>query len=165
MGYLERFAKNGRAKEKTEVLTARIPESLYKDFKDYCDDLGLSISQAVYLLVKREMTAIETETQDDESMLYTNVYKTNHSVVDATTNVVKPTTKATTSRFTTKQWQVNGEIPCPICGEWVSSSNFSRHAKQHGSNTYSIFTNETYLIKVNEMIQERTNSLSLDSSK
>jgi hypothetical protein len=168
MGYLERFAKNGRAKEKTEVLTARIPESLYKDFKDYCDDLGLSISQAVYLLVKREMTGFEKENQDGESLLYTNeyklnddVYKTKHSVVEmntnVNTNVVKPTTKATTSRFSTKQWQINGELPCPICGEWVSSSNFSRHAKQHGSNTYSIFTNETYLIKVNEMIQERTN--------
>lgn len=175
MGYLEQFAKNRRSTEKTEVLTARIPESLYKDFKDYCDDLGLSISQAVYLLVQREMTGIEAETQDDESPLYTNVYKTNdddykknHSVVDSTTNVVKQTTKrisTNTARFTTKKWQVNGELPCPKCGEWVSASNFSRHAKQHGSNTHSIFTNETYLIKVNEMIQERTKSLSLDTFK
>lgn len=171
MGYLEQFAKDRRSKGKTEVLTARIPESLYKNFKDYCDNLGLSMSQAVYLLVKREMTAIETETQDDESELYTNVYKvnddddkTNHSVVCSNTNVYKSTTKSTTLRFTTKRWQVNGELPCPICGEWASSSNFSRHAKQHGSNTHSIFTNETYLIKVNEMILERTKSLSLDTS-
>ncbi|MBT2734107.1 hypothetical protein [Bacillus sp. ISL-7] len=175
MGYLEQFAKNSRAKEKTEVLTARIPESLYRDFKDYCDDLGLSISEAVYLLVKREMTGFEKETQDDESVLYTNEnnsnddeYKKNHFVVETTTNVVKPTTKkisTTTERFTTKQWQVNGELPCPKCGEWVSASNFSRHAKQHGSNTYSIFTNETDLIKINEMIKVRNNSLSLNSSK
>lgn len=175
MGYLEQFAKNSRAKEKTEVLTARVPESLYRDFKDYCDDLGLSISEAVYFLVKREMTGFEKEIQDDESPMYTNKYKMNddeynknHFVVETTTNVVKPTTKrisATTERFTTKQWQVNGELPCPKCEEWVSASNFSRHAKNHGSNTHSIFTNETYLIKVNEMIQERTNSFSLNSSK
>src|SRR6476620_2975230 len=88
MGYLEQVAKNRRSKEKTDVLTARIPESLYNDFKDYCNHLGFSISQAVYLLVKREMTAIETKTQGDESGLYTNIYKindnddykTNHSV-------------------------------------------------------------------------------------
>ncbi|MCM2534455.1 hypothetical protein NDK43_21595 [Neobacillus pocheonensis] len=151
------------------------PESLYRDLKDYCDDLWLSISEAVYLLVKREMTGFEKETQDDESILYTNEYKSNddeynknHSVVEMTINVVKPTTKrivATTERLTTKQWQINGELPCPKCGEWVSSSNFSRHAKQHGSNTHSIFTNETDLIKVNEMIKERTNSFSLNSSK
>ena len=46
MTYLEKFARNRRRREKTEVLTARIPESLYGDFKGYCDELNLSISEA-----------------------------------------------------------------------------------------------------------------------
>ncbi|MCO0598508.1 amidase family protein [Peribacillus butanolivorans] len=47
MTYLEQFARNRRRREKTEVLTPRIPEGLYGDFKGYCDELGLSISEAV----------------------------------------------------------------------------------------------------------------------
>ena len=57
MTYLEQFARNRRRREKTEVLTARIPEGLYGDFKGYCDELNLSISEAVCLLVEREKLA------------------------------------------------------------------------------------------------------------
>lgn len=39
MTYLKQFARNNKKKEKTEVLTARLPKSLYADFKRYCDDL------------------------------------------------------------------------------------------------------------------------------
>jgi len=55
MGYLEQFAQNRRRKENTTVLTARLQESVYDDFKTYCDELGLyslSISEAVCLIVK-----------------------------------------------------------------------------------------------------------------
>lgn len=151
MGYLENFARNRRTREKTEVLTARLPEGLYKDFKGYCDEIGLSISEAVYLLVQREMDSLEREATTEEIQPTTDEYK-------PTANVAKPTTRrigTTTARFTTKQWQVNGELPCPKCGEWVSASNFARHAKQHGSNTHTMFTDETNLIKVEEMIKDR----------
>jgi hypothetical protein len=56
MTYLEQFVRNRRRREKTEVLTARIPESLYGDFKGYCDELNLSIGEAICLLIEREMT-------------------------------------------------------------------------------------------------------------
>ncbi|MDR4191063.1 hypothetical protein FO521_30670, partial [Bacillus pseudomycoides] len=55
-GYLEKYARNKRRKEKSEVLKERLPHNLYEDFKTYCDDLGLPISEAVCLLVEREMT-------------------------------------------------------------------------------------------------------------
>lgn len=163
MGYLERFARGPRGKERTEVLTARLPGSLYKAFKEYCDDLGLSISEAVYLLVDREMkgiesakgeiaTTIEYKTNDD-------VVDTNINVVDEKENIVKKNTirkKTNTSRFTMTKWRIDGELPCPICGEWRNASNFSRHVKeQHNMTTEQIFTNEEYKEKVNAMVEER----------
>ena len=155
MGYLENFARNRRTKEKTEVLTARLPEGLYCDFRSYCDELGISISEAVYLLVQREMDSIERVVN---TVPTTDEYTKNDDVVTTNTTVVKPKprrTGTTTTRFTTKQWQVNGELPCPKCNTWVSAANYSRHAKQHGSNTYDIFTNESYLVKINDMIKNR----------
>lgn len=173
MGYLEKFARNRRIKENTTVLTARLPESLYGDFKGYCDDLGLSISEAVCLLVEREMVtlqgesetalAIEYKTSDDVFTTNTDehneIVKSNTDKHKVNTNVVKKhanTSKANTKRFTTKPFEVNNKLPCPICGEWKSASNFSRHAKdEHGSTTEDIFTNEEYKEKVKAMIQEK----------
>lgn len=201
MGYLEKFARNRRLKGKTEVLTARLPESLCREFRNYCDDMGLSISEAIGLLIEHEMKVSDKESEkkisvpqpkvntnvyknsdddndlntgvykinDDDSDLNTNVYKSTTPVVKAHTNVVKiNTTEAqkfkssvghALARFTTKQWQVNDDLPCPICGEWTSASNFSRHAKQHNTNTRAIFMDKNYLVKVNEMIKDRTDSL------
>ncbi|MDM5294647.1 hypothetical protein QUF81_15905 [Peribacillus simplex] len=56
MPYLKQFVRNWRRREKTKVLTALIPESLYGDFKGYCDELNLFISEAICLLIEREMT-------------------------------------------------------------------------------------------------------------
>ncbi|WP_242303325.1 hypothetical protein [Bacillus cereus group sp. BfR-BA-01495] len=165
MGYLEKYARNKRRKEKSEVLTARLPHSLYEGFKTYCDDLGLSISEAVCLLVEREMTGENnafnevattkevinnTDSSDDEVKVNTKT----------TTNVVQKNTKknnSNTTRFTVKQWEVNDKLPCPICGEWKASGNFSRHAKTHGITTEQIFTDERHREKAEEMIAELKN--------
>lgn len=166
MGYLEQFARKRRSKEKSEVLTARLPQSLYSEFKQYCDDLGLSISEAVCLLVEREIKGFDGVSSE---LSTTKEYIKNDDVVaentEANTNVVnevverkRNASKANTSRFTTKQWMVKGELPCPICNQWVSASNFSRHAKQHNSTTQEIFTNEENLKRVQEMIEERNRS-------
>lgn len=165
MGYLEQFARNKRRKEKTEVLTARLPKSLYEDFKRYCDELGLSISEAVCLLVEREVTGIESNTEiattieihdeykvnDDKDIKSTNVYKENTNIVKKNANSFN----SNTNRFTTKPWQVNGLLPCPICEEWRASGNFSRHVKQHGKTTEELFTHEEYKEKIQAMIEEK----------
>lgn len=167
MGYLKKYARNKRRKEKSEVLTARLPHSLYEDFKTYCDDLGLSISEAVCLLVEREMAGSDkafdevattkeaiknTDSSDDE-------VKTN---TKSNTNVVKKNTRknnSNTTRFTVKQWEVNDKLPCPICGEWKASGNFSRHAKTHGITTEQIFTDEEYKEKIELMVAELKSNL------
>ncbi|MCR6463200.1 hypothetical protein [Bacillus paranthracis] len=167
MGYLEQFARNKRRKEKSEVLTARLPHSLYEDFKTYCDELGLSISEAVCLLVEREMTGSDNAF-DEVATTKEYIKNTNSSDYEvktntkSTTNVVKKNTKennSNTKRFTVKQWVVNDKLPCPICGEWKTAGNFLRHAKTHGMTTEQIFTNEGYREKIELMVAELKNNL------
>lgn len=167
MGYLEQFARNKRGKEKSEVLTARLPVSLYSEFKKHCDELGLSVSEAVYLLVEREMKGNESQSTTNK---YINDYKNDvnvninsDDVVAATTETIKKVFKpkqirrgTTTGRFTKTQWEVNGFLPCPICNEWLSGSNFNRHAKtNHDLTTETIFTSDEYKEKILAMIVER----------
>ncbi|MDM5215175.1 hypothetical protein QUF94_28120 [Peribacillus sp. NJ4] len=158
--YLEQFARNRRRKDKTEVLTARLPESLYYDFKGYCTELGLSISEAVCLLVEREMSE---KVSVSEELATSDEYKMNDDVVEMDTEVVKVVARrnsnSNTNRFITTQWQVNGQLPCPYCGRWLVSTNFSRHAKLHSTTTLEIFTNEKYREKITSMIKAKQEEL------
>jgi hypothetical protein len=163
VGYLEQFARNRRRKEKSEVLTARLPTSLYSDFKTHCDDLGLSISEAVCLLVEREVAGIERDSElAITTMTNTRDDKSNEGETGVTTNVVEKNTTTTNlntnsniNRFTVKQWKINDKLPCPICGEWKVSGNFNRHAKTHGMTTEQIFTSEEYKEKIDSMVAEK----------
>lgn len=172
VGYLEQFARNKRSKEKSEVLTARLPHSLYNDFKTYCDELGLSISEAVCLLVEREVSSVKplenTAMNEISTTLERNVNTSSNT--DNSEVVVKPNTKVNTvkktsttkpttnesKRFTTNPWKVNDKLPCPICEKWYAATNFSRHAKDHGTTTEQLLTDEQYKDKVNSMVAEQT---------
>jgi antitoxin component of RelBE/YafQ-DinJ toxin-antitoxin module len=167
LGYLEQFARNRRSREKSEVLTARLPKSLYSEFKTYCDELGLSISEAVCLLVEREMAgtigaANEVATTKEyikkDDVVEANT-ETNTKVVEKRKDVVKQNTRrinSDTKRFTTKQWKIDDRLPCPICGKWEIAKNYSRHAKTHEMTTQEIFTSEEYKDKINAMVEEKT---------
>jgi antitoxin component of RelBE/YafQ-DinJ toxin-antitoxin module len=151
MGYLERFARKKYAK-KTESLSVRVPEDLYNSFRDYCDELGLSVSEAVNLLIEREVTesnaknykrsandeiATTSEVQEPSSVLHHHAKPLTSSYKP----VERKATMNTNGRFTYKSWEVEHFLPCPLCKDWVSSSNFSRHAKQHHDlTTQEIFT-------------------------
>lgn len=162
MGYLEKYARNKRRKEKSEVLTARLPHSLYEGFKTYCDDLGLSISEAVCLLVEREMAGSDNAFDEVSTTkeYINNTYSSEDEVktnTKPTTSVVRKNTNknnSNTKRFTVKQWVVNDKLPCPICGEWKTAGNFLRHAKTHGMTTEQIFTNEEYKETIELMVAE-----------
>jgi hypothetical protein len=170
VGYLEQFARNRRSKEKSEVLTARLPQSLHSDFKKYCDELGLSISEAVCLLVEREMTGVQgasgevsttKEYINNDDVVEVNT-ETDINVVEKKRNVVQKNTKentrksnSNTGRFMKKDYEVLGELPCPVCDQWASSSNFARHANRHNMTTEQILTSEEYKDKIQSMIEER----------
>lgn len=170
MTYLKQFARNRRAREKTKVLTARLPVSLYDEFQTYCDEIGLSISEAICLLVDKEVSGIQLETRDmpieaktdgDKSKINTGEYKINTSSGELNTiernNAIKAkrnTGKTTTGRFLTTPFQVNNELPCPLCGKWLNHKNYARHADQHGGKSSEQLLTENP-DKVQAMIESR----------
>ncbi|MCM3790049.1 hypothetical protein M3221_16805 [Domibacillus indicus] len=100
---LEQFARNNRRKEPSTVLTARLPDSLYNDFKEYCDDLELSMSEAIYLLIECEITVNPKAAK--EPAAYINEHTKEEDVVAINTKpVIKHTVKMkrNTKRFTVK---------------------------------------------------------------
>lgn len=158
MGYLDQFARNKRDKEKSEVLTARLPKNLYDAFKGRCEELGLSISEAVYLLVEQEIEGIQANKNtivhsNDESVIC-EVYNENEHETKPITEEKQNDSKVYTKRFITKQWQVESKLPCPVCDKWVVANNFSKHAKTHGSTTVAIFTSDQYQNKITAMVAE-----------
>ncbi|MCJ7992658.1 hypothetical protein MUB15_31560 [Priestia sp. OVS21] len=87
MGRLDKYARQFKRKEPTKVLPIRMPESIYNQFRERCEDLGLSMSEAGYLLIKEEIES--------------NVYNSYTNEVAATTSSLQtpiqkedaPTTK------------------------------------------------------------------------
>ena len=57
-------------------------------------------------------------------------------------------------RFKVTQYTIDKKIPCPICNKWLSSSNFSKHAKTHGYKDTENLYNE-HIEKVKEMYKDR----------
>lgn len=161
---LQQFAKK-RKKEQTTVITARIPNSNYKSFKKYCDDLGLSINEAINILVNnelKELTEVSTEVIEDNEIdknqvtiddVINNVDE-DESEVNTEINTDK-NTKGNNKRFTTKQYEIDKELPCPICSTWQKATNYNRHVKNHVTSRKEIFTNEKYQDKIKAMIEAR----------
>lgn len=113
------------------------------------------ISEAVCLLVEREIEGFKDSSNTDE---YINDDKKKDIVVKTNTNVYKEnidTVKDNANRFTTKQWKVNNELPCPICSVWINAKNFARHARQHELTTYDIFTSEKYKSQIDLMMAQK----------
>lgn len=150
MTYLKQFARNTKGKGNTTVLTARLQERTYDAFKAYCDDLGLSISEAVSLLVENELKGTQGEYQTAVT-LHEDEYKTNTTASKQKT----VTSKQNTNRFTTKPFQIQEELPCPFCGSWEHNKSFSRHARKHNTTTKEIFTDDKYKDKIASMIAKR----------
>jgi antitoxin component of RelBE/YafQ-DinJ toxin-antitoxin module len=138
MGYLKQFARSPLKGSKTETITSRVPEEMYDEFKKYCKKLGLTLSEAVYLLVKKELESEKGVQKNTVNVPIEEISK------QMDTNVVKhvqPKTKTVAPRSLKKQFEIDGKVPCPLCDTWQSSVNFSRHAKSHGLSTEEIFEN------------------------
>lgn len=139
MDILKNYARTIN-KEPTEVTSVRIPKSLHKSFKKHCENYGLGIAEAINILIRNELgDAYKQHLHDDESnKLQEQLPKKSSSPGKKTT---KSSPRSNTGRFTTTQYQVDGELPCTICGEWKSHGNFARHVKgTHGKTTQEIFT-------------------------
>lgn len=156
---LTKFARNAR-KEATTVITARLPNSRHERFKKYCDELGLSINEAINLLIEIELSELEKEQKNniqkpkyDESKVNTKVIQA--KMIDSVKNDSGETVKSNSpknKKFPIRPFVVNDKLPCPICDKWMHHSNFAKHAKrQHQTTTEAIFTE--HRDKAEEMIK------------
>ncbi|MGN2275063.1 hypothetical protein [Priestia megaterium] len=154
MGRLDKYARQSKRKEPSKVLPIRLPQSIYNRFRQRCEDLGLSMSEAGYLLIKEEV-------EDALYTVYTNeVAVTTEPLQTPIQKEARPTTEVITrkpslpsTRWTSTPYEVENELPCPLCNQWYSKANFSRHAKHHNSTTREIL--ESYQEIINQMIQRR----------
>lgn len=148
---LRDYARNNKSKEKTDVLTARLPVSKITAFKQLCDDLGLKVSEAIGLLVddqlKQNRIQKEIEVNKEDTNVYQPVSKKETSCIQTNTD----------SRFTLAKWKVDKSIPCPICKEWTSYSNYARHtdSKHNGMTPQDVYTNEEYVKIADQMVKEQ----------
>lgn len=127
-------------KEPTEVTSVRIPKSLHRSFKKHCENYGLGIAEAINILIRNELgDAHKQHLHEDESGKLQEKLPQKLSSPQRVTP--KSSTRSNTGRFVTTEYQVDGELPCPICREWKSSTNFARHVKtSHKKTTQEIFT-------------------------
>ncbi|MGY0013248.1 hypothetical protein [Bacillus anthracis] len=139
MDILKNYARTIN-KEPTEVTSVRIPKSLHKSFKKHCENYGLGIAEAINILIRNELgDSYKQHLHEDESnKLQDKLPQKSSSPVK---KIIKQSPRSNTGRFTTAEYRVEDELPCPICGEWKSHTNFARHVKgTHGKTTQEIFT-------------------------
>jgi hypothetical protein len=157
MGILESNKRNGRS-NKGVVVTSRLTSDEHEKFKAICDATGYSISEAIRLLVVAELSPKQRHAAKPVSATKSNPVHSDFNY-EAPVNAVasekpdvpverksynpisKPIHRVGSAKFVTERWKVNESLPCPICREWHSATNFSRHAKKvHGMTTKDIFT-------------------------
>ncbi|MEK1833410.1 hypothetical protein AAAC51_44420 [Priestia megaterium] len=130
MGKLDKYARQSKSKEQSKVLPIRLPESIYEQFRQRCDELGLSMSEAGYLLIREELedspyTMTTNEVTATTERLQKSIHRENTPYTR--NNTGKPSSFST--RWTSNHYEIENELPCPLCHQWYSKANFSRHAK------------------------------------
>ena len=155
MGYLKKISKKREKQPKNSPVSTRLTESEFKQFSKLCEETGYSVAEALRLLVLLELNnndddmntkSIQTysnSNQDELKRTQVEAIRTQTAPKEVqTVNKPKRTgVQVSSTRFTTNPWKVKEELPCPICGTWITASNFSRHAKKfHEMTTQEVFT-------------------------
>jgi len=165
MSILKRITNTAK-ETKSATVTSRLTPTEYRKFEDICKTTGYSVAEAIRLLVLNEINpeykaprpavpapkpvTSTVERKVDETVNTERIQKESH--VHTPVYDYIPTTSH--AKFTTEKWKVDGFLPCPICNEWASASNFSRHAKTtHGTTTREIFAK--WEDKANRMVEAR----------
>lgn len=160
MGYLERFAR--KKENRTETVTARLDPGTHRKFKELCNKLGLTVSEAVALLVEKEVRGSADPTiratQNEHEDIHYDDKDTHdeHGGIQRYTPPPRPKQKpprpqrpGTGGRFTTQPFVVDGRLPCPICGTWPErQANIARHMRDiHESTTKEVYTAHMETVK------------------
>lgn len=132
------------AESLTRLFATKLPESLADEFEAYCKELNITPSEALRLLVYEEMESVKRTknnlsypalTEDTERQLAATLESP-----PVTPREPKPRPKPAkrsgwggSGRLTTVQWEIEKELPCPVCEQWGKSVNFARdHVRGHG---------------------------------
>jgi hypothetical protein len=164
MGYLQKNSKKKESEPKTQPVSTRLTENEFKLFYKLCEETGYSISEALRLLIKKEINEEEnvlriqknTDRIQPSTIVnepYTTVDKPYTNVNEPYTTVDKKPLRTGSVRFTTSKWNVDNLLPCPLCYTWVSAANYSRHAKGHDLTTQEVFTK--YKDEADKMVHDR----------
>lgn len=149
---LREHARRQRKKEETDILAARLPVSKIRKFKAFCKELGIPVSEAIHLMIDEQLALSNTENNEYITQSYEKSYtsdnesKTSYneginSVNNLDVKKVHTRKRSNRNRFVADPWKVDGKIPCAICKQWYSFTNFSRHAQtKHGLSTEEILT-------------------------
>lgn len=167
MGILDRYARRPVGEKRDKTVSTKLTEEEYQAFIKYINERGLTTSEAIRWLILEEIgLSVEAKqtpvlkTKIDQSRhksTYENLSKSSYTEVAATSEkTIKTNRKPSSSRFTYKPWEVNGKLPCTVCGNWYQSSTFSgRHAKEHGyADTKEYFMKN--IEKINQMYKDLT---------
>lgn len=158
MGILDKYAKP-YSDSNTEPIGTKVTKEIAEAFRKYCADRGLSVSEGLRWLVIEELEADKRKRERIEPKrepLTTGSYEMD-DIIKTKVNQIKPRSSSTGNRFTYDKWAVNGELPCPLCGTWVSQTNISRHMKtQHnGIKAQAVYQQPEHAAKADEMARER----------
>lgn len=153
LGKLNKYARQSKSKEPSKVLPIRLPQSVYEQFRQLCDELGLSMSEAGFLLIREELEdSLYNKTTNEVAVTTERTQKSIHPESTSYTrnNTGKPSSFST--RWTSISYEVENELPCPLCHQWYSKANFSRHAKNHNTTTKELLESneETVYTMINE---------------
>ncbi|MFE0565587.1 hypothetical protein ACFW1D_24240 [Priestia megaterium] len=158
MGKLDKYARQSKLKEQSKVLPIRLPESIYEQFRQRCVELGLSMSEAGYLLIKEELEDNLYNSNTNEVAVTTEQLQNliHHENTSYTRNNTGKSSFFST-RWTSNHYEIENELPCPLCQQWYSKANFSRHAKNHHTTTRELLESNEDLVY--EMIDKRKQNM------
>lgn len=154
LGKLDKYARQSKTKEPSKVLPIRLPESIYEQFRQLCDELGLSMSEAGFLLIREELEdSLYDKTTNEVAVTTERIQKPIH--LESTPYTRNNTSKSSSfsTRWTSVEYEIENELPCPLCHHWYSKANFSRHAKNHNITTKELLESNKEIVYT--MINER----------
>jgi hypothetical protein len=167
---LEQLAKKSK-KEETTVITARLANSKYNWLKKYCDDLGISINEAINFLLdveykewaKKNKNVIQENEVDISQMTIEEAIRNESE--NEKDDEIKVNTKVNTNidtdeikeRFVYEPYMNHdNKVPCPICEKFYSKSNYVRHTnKQHEMTPEEVLTSKIYQDKIKAMLEAK----------
>lgn len=125
-----------------------------KSIEDYIELGKLKPSELVKLALelKRENAILKGEIEGEHQQTQIEEYIPEEKTKN--TSPKKPRKISSGGRFLTTEWKVNDQLPCPLCNEWLSASNFKRHAETtHNLTTEEVFTQ--YKEQADQMVAEK----------